>query len=227
MKWLGILLAVILTSMSLVGAEASPAQRFAVVNLEKIFQEYYKSRIAEDAIKEQAEVFRNTMMRLNEELRLLKEEVRTARINMDNIALSDEDRTTNRENLERKNRQISEKEADIEYYMKQRNTEMEKIIKNKREAILADIKKEIQRRAVAEGYDFVLDSSNKTMSDQPLVLLFPERFDLTEAVITELNRTRTAHPSASSSPKAIPPSPVPTPPNDAKNSQPATSAVQP
>ncbi|WP_187144194.1 OmpH family outer membrane protein [Victivallis vadensis] len=59
-------------------AEKQPAkgrpQRFAVVNLEKVFQEYYKSRIAEDAIKQQAEVFRNSMMRLNEELRTLKEE---------------------------------------------------------------------------------------------------------------------------------------------------------
>lgn len=177
---------------------SSRPQRFAVVNLEKIFQEYYKSKIAEDAIKQQAEVFRNAMMRLNEELRTLKEEARTSRVNMDNIALSESERNECRKNAEQKARQIAEKEADIELYMNQRNTEMRKSVQAKREIIIADIKKEIQRRATAEGYDFVLDISGKTASEQPVVLLFPKLDDLTTQVIKELNRTRT---SPATSPK--------------------------
>ncbi len=169
----------------------SGAQRFAVVNLEKVFQEYYKSRIAEDAIKQQAEVFRNSMMRLNEEVRALKEEARTARINMDNIALSEAERAESRKVAEKKARQVAEKEADIELYMNQRNTEMRRIVQDKRAGIIADIRKEIRRRAAAEGYDFVLDSSDKAMTEQPAVLLFPELDDLTDQIITELNRSRT------------------------------------
>uniref|UniRef100_UPI003AF5C7C9 hypothetical protein n=1 Tax=Victivallis vadensis TaxID=172901 RepID=UPI003AF5C7C9 len=135
MKQFRMILAALLLAMAALpafSAEKQPAkgrpQRFAVVNLEKVFQEYYKSRIAEDAIKQQAEVFRNSMMRLNEELRTLKEEARTARINMDNIALSEAERAESRKNAEKKTRQVADKEADIELYMNQRNTEMRKIV---------------------------------------------------------------------------------------------------
>ena len=211
MKQFRMILAALLLAMAALpafSAEKQPAkgrpQRFAVVNLEKVFQEYYKSRIAEDAIKQQAEVFRNSMMRLNEELRTLKEEARTARINLDNIALSEAERAESRKNAEKKTRQVAEKEADIELYMNQRNTEMRKIVQAKREGIIADIKKEIQRRATAEGYDFVLDSSSKTLSEQPAVLLFPELDDLTSQVITELNRSRTV-PAPASARRETPP----------------------
>ena len=210
MKQFRMILAALLLAMAALPAFSAekPAkgrpQRFAVVNLEKVFQEYYKSRIAEDAIKQQAEVFRNSMMRLNEELRTLKEEARTARINMDNIALSEAERAESRKNAEKKTRQVAEKEADIELYMNQRNTEMRKIVQAKREGIIADIKKEIQRQATAEGYDFVLDSSSKTLSEQPDVLLFPELDDLTSQVITELNRSRTV-PAPASARRETPP----------------------
>ena len=125
-------------------------------------------------------------------------------INMDNIALSEAERAESRKNAEKKTRQVAEKEADIELYMNQRNTEMRKIVQAKREGIIADIKKEIQRRATAEGYDFVLDSSSKTLSEQPAVLLFPELDDLTSQVITELNRSRTV-PAPASARRETPP----------------------
>ncbi|WP_419647450.1 hypothetical protein, partial [Victivallis vadensis] len=60
------------------------------------------------------------------------------------------------------------------------------------------------RRATAEGYDFVLDSSSKTLSEQPAVLLFPELDDLTSQVITELNRSRTV-PAPASARRETPP----------------------
>ena len=49
----------------------------------------------------------------------------------------------------------------------------------------------LRKRAVAEGYDFVLDSSGRTMNDQPTVLYYPERNNITDSVIRTLNRTRT------------------------------------
>ena len=52
------------------------------------------------------------------------------------------------------------------------------------------------RRAAAEGYSFVFDSSGRTLNEQPAVLCFPAGCDLTEAVIRELNRGRSGGPEA-------------------------------
>ena len=61
---------------------------------------------------------------------------------------------------------------------------------------VTEIKKEIERRAAAEGYSFVFDSSGRTLNEQPAVLFFPAGCDLTEAVIRELNRGRSGGPEA-------------------------------
>ena len=55
---------------------------------------------------------------------------------------------------------------------------------------MADIYKEIDRRAAAEGFNFIFDSSGKTLNEQPMVLRFPASCDLTEVVIRELNRSK-------------------------------------
>ena len=97
-------------------------------------------------------------------------------------------------------RDAREKEAEIELYARERGQAMRELEEKKRAEIMAEILKEVENRAVAEGYDFVLDSSGKTMNDQPSLLRFPRKDDLTGAVIKKLNSTRT--PGAAAPPAA-------------------------
>ena len=189
-------------------AGAAENGRIGVVNLEKIFREYYKSRIAEDAIKQQAEVYRTYLMRLNDQLRTLKEEARAARLNSQNLALSEAERKAAVQNAEAKARQVSQKEAEIELYATEGSASLRKVEQQKREAIMAEIQQEIRRRAAAEGYAFVLDSSGKTMNEQPTLLIYPAATDFTEAVLVELNRTRTKKVDTPAPKPAPPPEPV-------------------
>ena len=62
--------------------------RIGVVNLEKIFREYYKSKIAEELIKQQAAGYRNHLSKLEAEHRSLAEAARNAQAAAQNIAVS-------------------------------------------------------------------------------------------------------------------------------------------
>ena len=167
------------------------AAKIAVVDLEKIFREYYKSRIAEDAIKQQAAAYRKYVARLSVELNQLKQEVQTARGNALNIALSPTEKQKAERLLDEKLKAARAKEAEIKLFVQERSRDMRRMETVKRAEILKEIRAEIRKRAVAEGYDFVLDSSGKTMNDQPTVLYYPERNNITDSVIRTLNRTRT------------------------------------
>ena len=59
-----------------------------VVDLERIFREYYKSRIAEELIRRQAEVYRTYIKKLESEHKALLEEARRARAESQNLALA-------------------------------------------------------------------------------------------------------------------------------------------
>ncbi|MPN10781.1 hypothetical protein SDC9_158078 [bioreactor metagenome] len=162
-----------------------------MVNLEKVFREYRKSRIAEDAIKQQAELYRGYLVKQSGQLARLKKEAEELRESARNPALEEADRTRLGADAVIKAREIAAKEAELQLYAAERTRTMREVEQKKREEIMVDIYKEIDRRAAAEGFHFVLDSSGKTMNEQPTVLRFPASCDLTEAVIRELNRTMT------------------------------------
>ncbi len=165
--------------------------RIAAVDLERVFREYYKSRIAEDSIKQQAEVYRNYLLQLNEQLTALREEARVARLNSQNIALADADRRKSMQAAETKAREVRQKEAEIDLYASEGSESMRKVETEKRKEIMTEIMAEARRRMTAEGYAFLFDTSGKTMNEQPTLLVFPPGCDLTESMIRELNRGKT------------------------------------
>ena len=169
----------------------SAAAKIAVVDLEKIFREFYKSRIAEDAIKQQASAYRKYADRLNVELQELVRAAQSARSTALNIALSPAEKQKAEQIAEEKNKAARAKEAEIKLFIQERTRDMRRLEMVKRAEILKEIRAEIRKRAAAEGYDFVFDCSGRTMNDQPTVLHYPEKNNITNSVIRELNRTRT------------------------------------
>ena len=85
---------------------------------------------------------------------------------------------------------VKAKEAEIRMFVQERSNDLRKLETSKRAEILNEIRQELRKRAAAEGFEFVFDSSGKTMNDQPQLLVYPERSDITQSVIRELNRTR-------------------------------------
>lgn len=187
-----------------IAAQAAEVQRFAVVNLEKVFREYRKSRIAEDAFKQQAEVYRNYFVKQQGLLVQLRKQAEQLQEEARNPALSEADRSKAGADAVVKAREVAAKEAELKLYAAERLRTMRDAEQKKREEVFADIYKEIDRRAAAEGFTFVLDSSGKTMNEQPTVLRFPASCDLTEAVIRELNRTMSEAEKKEAAPRGRP-----------------------
>ena len=183
---LGAFAAAVMAAVS--AAPATPAPRIAVIDLQKVFKEYYKSRIAEDFIKQQAEAARLYLGQLTRQLEALNVEARRLETNARNMALDPAKRKEAETEALEAVRKVRAKETEIQLYVRERKQEMEGLEARKREEIIADIRAEIQKRAAAGGYDWVFDSSGMTTNSQPAVLLFPAKHDISAAVIRELNR---------------------------------------
>jgi Skp family chaperone for outer membrane proteins len=165
------------------------AQRIAVVDLKRVFDQYYKSRIAEEFLKQQAEAVKLHLAQLTRQQNTLQAEANRLATNAQNMALDAAAREKARQDAENALRQLQLKKSEIQMYLLERRREMQELEKNKRQEIIADIQAEVRKRAAAGGYDYVFDSSGKTVNDQPALLIFPEKHDISEAVIRELNRT--------------------------------------
>ena len=173
------------------------AERIAVVDLDKVFREYYKSRIAEETIRTQSESYRSYLVQLNDRREKLSAEARAAAFNSRNIALAPEEMRRARAAASRAEAALKAVEAEIAAYQENMVKSLREMERTKRAEIVEDIRKAVRRRAAAEGYRYVFDSSGRTLNEQPALLLFPENCDLTKVVIEDLNRTAVKpHPSA-------------------------------
>ena len=168
------------------------AQRIAVVDLKKVFDKYYKSRIAEEFLKQQTEAVKLHLAQLTREHQQLTNEANRLATNAGNAALDKAARDKAQNDAENLMRQAKTKYAEIQMYLEGRRKELQKLEKSRRKEILADILAEIKKRAAAGNYTYVFDSSGFTNNDQPAILVIPAKHDISDAVIRELNRTASA-----------------------------------
>lgn len=178
----------ILSVFSAVISTAAAEVRIAVVDMERIFREYYKSRIAEDFLTQQAEAARLYMTQLNTKLEAQQAEARRLGTDAFNKALSDIDRKKAADAAEAAAAKARATATEIELYRNERTRELRRLDQEKRTEIISDIKREVRRRAAAENYAFVLDCSGKSANDLPVVLVYPKKNDISDSVIRELNR---------------------------------------
>ncbi len=168
-------------------AFAADPVKFAVINMEKVFQEYYKTKIADANLKKQADVYKEYSDKLNESLEKLKDEFKMLRDAAQNIALSDVERESKRLAAQDKYRQMKEKEEESKQYSTEKQAQLRDQYDEQRTKLLGEIKDVVQRRAVAEGYSLVLDMSGKTLNNISAVIYFNPASDITDAVIKEIN----------------------------------------
>ena len=183
-------LLLLLASVSVLGASA-PGDRIAVVNMETVFRQYYKSRIAAETLRRQSEIYRAYVMTEQDKLKELQKEIAVARDASQNLALSAADREAQKTLCAEKEREYAAKRAELNRYMLERNRALSAIEKSKRDEILKDIRAEAARQAVAAGFSFVLDSSGMTTSGVPAVVYARPGVDLTEKILKALNAAAT------------------------------------
>ena len=89
--------------------------------------------------------------------------------------------------------EIKTLDNEIELYQQNMVKSLRELEQSKRAEIVEDIRKCLRKRAAAEGYLYVFDSSGRTMNEQPALLVYPDACDITGVVIEELNRTAVPH----------------------------------
>ncbi|MEM4248144.1 MAG: OmpH family outer membrane protein [Candidatus Nanoarchaeia archaeon] len=168
-------------------AQGVVGTKIAVVDMEKIFQEYYKTKVATANLKKQAEVYKDYADKLSASLKKLQEEFTKLRDESQNIVLSEVERENKRLAAQDKYRQMKEKEEEYKQYSADKQNQLREQYEQQREKLLGEVRDVILRRSIAEGYDMVLDISGKTLNNISLVVYCKPALDLTDVVIKEIN----------------------------------------
>lgn len=186
-KWIAAALAALAMS-------ASPAlaldQRIVFVNMEKVFSEYYKTKLADAQLKTQADSFKAERKTLVADFQVKQDKFNKLRDEAQNTALSEDARNKKRNEAETMLADIRDTEAKIRRYDDSKQKELDDQSRRMRKDIVKEIREHLTGYARSQGYAAVFDSSGDSMNLVPLTLYSDPTTDITEAIVGLLNKGR-------------------------------------
>jgi len=184
--FLSLLTAAVIAGLVPVKAADQPL-KIAVIDMNRVFQEYNKTKINEAKLKKQAEIYKEYSTQLAQSLAKLRQEFVKLRDDSQNMVYTAAERENRRMNAQEKYRQAAAKEAELREYNRERQRHLRDEYEKLRSSILADISNVVSAKCLAEGYGLVLDKSGRSLNNIPLVVYSSKMLDITESVLKTLN----------------------------------------
>ena len=183
------ILAILVLTLTLATAGARAAElKIAVIDMQKTFEEYEKTKTIEIKLNQQMEVFKEYSNQLNQQYQNLRKQYESARDDSQNIAYSSAERENTRQKAQQLYESLKLKEQEMTSYTESRKTQLREMYTKLRGEVVDEIKKAVHNKAVLEGYTIVLDQSGESLNDVGFVIYVQPGLDITDAIIQDLNR---------------------------------------
>ncbi len=166
---------------------AQAEQKIATIDLKKIFEEFFKTKIADAQIKEEAAGLDKDRKALADQAQKTIDEYKKAVEDASNQAISADEREKRKKAGEGKLIEVNELEQQIKQFDRTARGNLEEKTTRFREKILKEIQTIVNTKAKAGGYAIVLDSAAEAASRTTVVFYTNGQDDLTAAVIKDLN----------------------------------------
>lgn len=167
--------------------EAADA-KIATIDLKKVFEDYYKTKLADAAIKEEASGLDKDRKALIEDHSKAMDDYKKALDEANNQAISADEREKRKKEAEGKLIKINDLRQTVEQFDRTAKQNLDEKLRITREKILKEIKDVINTKSKAGGFTLVLDSSTPEPAGRPPVVLYTNGDnDLTSAVLDTLN----------------------------------------
>jgi len=162
--------------------------KIATIDLKKVFDDYYKTKLADASIKEEATGLEKDRKALIDEHQKAVDDYKKALDEANNQAVSADEREKRKKEAEGKMIKINDLRGTIDQFDRTARGNLDEKLRQTRDKILNEIKIVVAARAKSVGYNLVLDSSTPEPGGRPPVVLYATGDnDLTSAVLAQLN----------------------------------------
>ncbi|MEA2011782.1 MAG: OmpH family outer membrane protein [Verrucomicrobiota bacterium] len=178
-----------LTLLSILPIMAEGSMNIVFVDMNELFNNYYKKGSSEDKIKEQEAIFKDYHASLFEQAKELQSKGKKCRELSQNIALSNVEREKNKKEFEEASARLSAKTREIKDYEKETQEKLAKLYMETRNELVEEISGKLKEIAKEESYDLILDVSGVSYNNKIRnVVYYDKTKDITEKVLEILNK---------------------------------------
>ena len=188
------------------GATAVQAQsvKVGIVDMNKVFSGYYKTKDAENKINDAREVAKKELDDRMESHKQLLDEINQLNKDIDNNALSASAKSDRQKKREDKINQVRSLEQEINEFKTSREKQLQEQMVRMRNQIVEEIMAIINAKVKSDNYDLVFDKSGQSLNGVQIVLHSNDKMEFSDDVISALNKNRPATAAAPVAPAASP-----------------------
>jgi len=176
--------------LSLTASAQAPAGRIVTIDLNKAFNDYYKTPIASAKLKETADSFNKEHDEMMANYKKEIDELNKLRDDQDKPEYSAEVREQKRKAVADKLTETQKMQRDIDEYRTSHRRILEEQTQRMRQTILKEIQDVVDKEAREKGYQLVLDKSGNTLNGVPDLIYSQDSMDITDSILKILNKNQ-------------------------------------
>ncbi len=177
----------LLLAAVLFAAGAHAAGDVVFVDVQEVFKRFYKTQLAQDQIRQQADDIKFEREAMEADVKTLKEEVETLRTDARDETLSEDTRESKRNQLEEKLVELQKNEQEMIEFEKLRMQQLEQQNTRMSRKLFDEIRETVVIYSKEKGFDGVIDRSAQSRAGMQVVLFANPKKDITVDVLTILN----------------------------------------
>jgi Skp family chaperone for outer membrane proteins len=200
-NWLRKIVPGLLLLTLLGGSASAQTARIATVDLRKLFDKYWKTQQANDALKDRAADMEKEHKNLLDDWKKAKDEYSKLLEDANNQALAAEERDRRKKGADDKLKSVKDLEETITQYERTARTTIDEQKKRMRDNIVDEIRTVLNAKAKSNGFTLVLDTAAESINNTPIVLFTNNDSDLTDEILKQLNINAPAPAAPDTTPK--------------------------
>jgi outer membrane protein len=180
----------LLVAMCVLAGGARAADEIAYIDVQEVFKRFYKTRLAQDQIRQQQQDITFERETMEGEIKTLKEDIETLRADSRDETLSDVARESKRNLLEEKLVELQKKEVEMTEFEKLRMQQIEQQNTRMSAKLIDEIQGVVVVYAKEKSLAGVIDRSAQGRNGLQVVLYTNPKLDITADVLAILNEGR-------------------------------------
>ena len=187
-------------ALALSASAQGPAARIATIDLNKVFNDYYKTPMAQGKLKETVDSFTKEQDEMMTNYKKGIDELNKLREEQEKSEYTAEVREQKRKAVAEKLAETQKLQRDIEDYRTSHQKILQEQTQRMRQTILKEINEVVAKEARDQGYQLVLDKSGNTLNGVPTVIFSQDPLEITDEIVKVLNKNQ---PKTTEAPKPV------------------------
>ena len=171
-------------------ATASAQIKIGTVDMKKIFESYWRTKEAETKMSETRGTLKRDLDERNDKRKELQDSIEKLNDEIKKPELSKEKAGAKMKEREDKIAEWQNMMRELQQYQQEKEKQLADQTLRIRNGLVDEIKKVVDEKVKATGYDLVFDSSGNSINNVAVVIYAKESYDFTKEIVDKLNADR-------------------------------------